>query len=255
MTDDSRQTLTDGTGRPVLTFVRTIRDDLPAADLVQLAPGVSSEEAASVAKTSFPGWAFSAPPELGRLLLDRGATRIRHAHVMARDLVADRPDPAWGHLVPEDPSLSVGPASLVSLDYLEAAEAAYPPEHPDWEPRPSPADRLAHDITPLLDGTLGPLLAASGVVRCPDGSVVAACLVTDRPQEGPWVVDVFRRPGADYAGLGSLLLRRALALLAQDGWPALGLAVTEGNPARSTYERLGFQHVLESLTVKLPDPR
>ncbi len=96
---------------------------------------------------------------------------------------------------------------------------------------------------------------ASGVVRRPDGSVVAACLVTDRPQEGPWVVDVFRRPAPGYLGLGSLLLRRALALLAHEGWTTLGLAVTDGNPARSTYERLGFQHVLESVTVQLPDPR
>jgi GNAT superfamily N-acetyltransferase len=255
MTQVPRETLTDGTGRPVLTYVRTTRDDLPAADLVELAPGVSTADAASVAETTFPGWAFSAPPELGRLLLDRGARRIRHAHVMARDLLADPPDPAWGRLVPEDPTLTVDAASLVALDYLEAAEAAYPPEHPDWEPRPSPADRLAQDITPLLDGTLGPLLEASGVVRRPDGSVVAACLVTDRPQEGPWVVDVFRRPTPGCLGLGSLLLRRALALLAQDGWTTLGLAVTEGNPARSTYERLGFQHVLESVTVKLRDPR
>ena len=155
------------------------------------------------------------------------------------------------------PGLAVAPASLVAEDYLDATEAAYPPDHPDHEPAASPEARIAKDITPLLDGTYGRFLTESAVVRAVDGPgargpVVAACILVDRPGSGPWVVDVFRRPEAAYAGLGSLLLRRCMADLVANGFARLDLAVTDANTAaRATYERLGFRLVLESLTVRL----
>ncbi len=257
-TESHREALTDGAGRLVLTYVRTTRDGLEAADLVEPSPGMPLRQVADAAVSPFAGWAVSAPPELGRILVDLGATTLRHAHWLARDLVEDPPNPAWADLVPAMPGLRVAPASMDPWAYLDAVIAAYPPDHLDFEVRATPAERVAEDLAPLLDGTYGPLLAASGTVQRTSvgdvpGEVVATCLVTDRAPAGPWVVDVFRRPEPDYAGLGSLLLRRALALLAQGGWPTLGLSVTEGNPARATYDRLGFRPVLESLTVRLPD--
>jgi GNAT superfamily N-acetyltransferase len=257
VTDHDREPLVID-GRQVLTFVRTTRDGLDAADLVEPEPGIPLDEVADAVLAAFPGWAVSAPPDLGRVLLDRGSTTIRHAHWLSRDLVADPPDPAWASLEPGDHGLRVGPASLVAEDYLDATEAAYPPDHPDHEPRESPADRLAKDVTPLLDGTYGHYLDESMVVRAQgprgtEGRVVAACIVVDRPSSGPWVVDVFRRPEAEYAGLGTLLLQRCMATLAAAGYPTLALAVTDANTrARRTYARLGFRLVLESLTVKAP---
>ncbi len=257
MTSDERKVLTGSKGQPLATFLRTTRDGLPAADLVEPTKGSDLAAVANAAIAAFPGWAFSAPPDLGRLLLERGATPLRHAHWLARDFVADPPEPTWSRLESANPDLAIGPASTVPMDYLDAAEAAYPPGHPDYEPRESAEERMALDITPLLDGTLGPLLAASTVARDAgrSGALVAVCLVTDRTPEGPWVVEVFRRPEPRYAGLGRLLLRRTMAGLAIAGYPVLGLTVTEGNPARATYDRLGFQPVLESLTVRLPSPR
>ena len=241
-------------GRTVLTFVRTTRDGLDAADLVEPAAGVPLDDVADAVLKAFPGWAVSTPPDLGRVLLERGATTIRHAHWMARDLVAEPPDPAWAALTPADPGLRIDTAPLIPKGYLESSEAAYRPGHPDYEARETPEDRMAHDITPLLDGTLGPLLGASAVVRDDQlsSAIVAACLVTDRPGDGPWVVEVYRRPEPRYVGLGSLLLERTMARLVSDGFTQLGLAVTEGNPARRTYDRLGFHVVQESLTVKPP---
>jgi GNAT superfamily N-acetyltransferase len=261
VSEDARQPLVVD-GRTMLTFVRRTRDGLDAADLVEPEAGAALEEVADAVLAAFPGWAVSAPPDLGRILLERGSTTIRHAHWLSRDLVADPPDPAWSGLEPSDRRLRVGPASLVPEDYLDATEAAYPLGHPDHEPRESPEDRVAKDVTPLLDGTYGRYLAESLVVRDvdeqrADGPIVAACIVVDRPDSGPWVVDVFRRPEPAYAGLGTLLLKRCLTDLAAVGFPSLALAVTHDNAgARRTYERLGFRLVLESLTVRPPtDPR
>ena len=257
MTTPSREVIVGQDGRVVLTFVRTTRDGLNAADLVQPAPDVALELVASVAQDAFPGWAVSAPPELGRLLLQRGATTIRHAHRLSRDLVSDPPDPAWAVLEP-GPGLVVAPATLVAEDYLDAAEAAYPAGHPDHEPVASTEERIAKDITPLLDGTYGQFLTESAVVRTVDprgvvGPVVAACVLVVRAGSAPWVVEVFRRPEPAYAGLGTLLLKRCMADLVTSGFGHLELAVTDANlAARRSYERLGFSLVLESLTVRLP---
>ena len=49
-----------------------------------------------------------------------------------------------------------------------------------------------------------------------------------------------------------MLVQRALAIATAAGHPALGLAVTEGNPARRLYDALGFRPVLSSYSVTLP---
>jgi GNAT superfamily N-acetyltransferase len=69
------------------------------------------------------------------------------------------------------------------------------------------------------------------------------------PTGGPWISQLFRHPGA--RGIGGPMLRRALALATRDGLPAVGLAVTHGNPAQRLYEATGFAEVLNSLTVEL----
>jgi ribosomal protein S18 acetylase RimI-like enzyme len=59
-------------------------------------------------------------------------------------------------------------------------------------------------------------------------------------------MEVFRHPA--HPGVGRALVERALALT--DG-PALGLMVTEGNPARALYEALGFRLVRTALVVQI----
>jgi ribosomal protein S18 acetylase RimI-like enzyme len=63
---------------------------------------------------------------------------------------------------------------------------------------------------------------------------------------------VFRRPEARYAGLGADLLRRVLSVAAADGLAEVSLVVSDANPARRVYERLGFQLTATSLTVVVP---
>jgi ribosomal protein S18 acetylase RimI-like enzyme len=79
------------------------------------------------------------------------------------------------------------------------------------------------------------------------GLLVAACIINRNPDNarsgGPWVSDVFRRPGPRYRGLGRVLLERSIAVLADAGESSLGLVVTDGNPVVRLYEQLGFEHV------------
>ena len=127
------------------------------------------------------------------------------------------------------------------------AELAYPPGHPDHRPEPE-----EEELEEIMSGRLlGPLLRCSGLAVDPSGEVQGAILVCDSDGEppfgGPWLAQIFRHP--DAPGLGSALLRRALAAGTRDGLPAIGLAVTHGNPARERYAAHGFAEVVESLSV------
>jgi len=141
--------------------------------------------------------------------------------------------------------------------------AAYPPGHVDYQ-GPDPAVEAA-ELDLLLRGELvGPFLpGASAQVTAGDGEdgggageVVAAVIVNradgEAPLGGPWVSQVLRLPGERWAGLGALALRHALAALAADGETSLGLAVTDGNPARGVYERLGFRHLSSHRKLAIP---
>ncbi|WP_248963401.1 GNAT family N-acetyltransferase [Sphaerisporangium perillae] len=243
----SRRTVTDPTGRPVLSYVEGTRAGRPYADLAEvLGPG-----AVEVILREMPGWVVSGDEDLGRRLLAAGGRLLRHAHVLSRDLRADPAPPEWAETG----------YGVVACDAIPAAEvfpawrAAYPPEHPDHNAGGDTA-ALELDLAPMLAGeSYGPLLPCGGLLLRDDG-VAAGVLVADLngepPFGGPWILDVFRDPRPRYAGLGAVMLRRALALATLHGLPALGLAVTDGNQARRVYERLGFRRVLSSITVIVP---
>ena len=157
VTDHDREPLVVD-GRTVLTFVRTTRDGLDAADLVEPEPGVPLDDVADAVLAAFPGWAVSAPPDLGRLLLD-----ARLHDDPARPLAVPRPRGR-----PARPG--VGHARARRPEPARRRRRASSPRTTSTRPRPPtrpvtpttsraspPADRLAKDVTPLLDGTYGPL--------------------------------------------------------------------------------------------------
>lgn len=240
---------TDG-GRTVLTYEAWTTEDRPGADAVELADGVTLDDAVAALLTQLPGAVVSGDDSLLEALLAAGARPRRYAHTYSWDLRGEPPPPAWATLPPAD-GVRVEPAEgRAAQDLLPGSAAAYPASHVDG------GRDATDDLRGILAGTVvGPLLGCSEVALDPAraGEVVAALLVNDSPTSGPWVTDVFRRPEPRYAGLGALLLRRGLAQLAGEGRASLGLAVTDGNPARSFYERLGFRHTGSFRTVYLPD--
>lgn len=222
--------LVDADGVPLARFWPEQRDGAAIADLLELE--VPVERAVPVILAELRGMRVAGPEPLGRALVAAGGVPGRHAHVYSHYL---RSRPA----VPD--GFGLGPVDRGAEALVDAYVAAHPPGHVD-----AGADGGAF-LSRLLAGAYGRVLDCSGLAVS-DGRVVGAILVAevDGPFAGPWVMELFRAPGA--WGAGRALLARALALC--EG-PALGLAVTHGNPAERLYVELGFTRVLTSFSVDL----
>jgi GNAT superfamily N-acetyltransferase len=239
--------LRDDDGRPVAAFLLGERDGLPLADLVEPEPGVPLDAIARRMAAELTGWKVAGDVDLGRALIAGGARPARHAHVHSRDLRRD-PAPAEWADVP-----GIGPLDRTAPELVGVYAAAYPPDHVDWQYTGPPPD-YESDLAGILDGRIaGPRLDSSRLAVDGAGEPAGALVVTELegvpPFGGPWVAELFRRPGDDLRGTGRALLQAGLAVATAAGLPALGLAVTEGNPARALYESLGFERVLSSLSV------
>ncbi|MFH7341140.1 GNAT family N-acetyltransferase [Streptomyces sp. KHY 26] len=188
--------------------------------------------------------------ELGEQLIQHGASIMRHAHSMQRDLISDPPPPEWSNISLPD-GVHFAPCTRQAHHLFPAWRAAFSPEHPDHY-HGSDEQALEAQLTPLLTGqTLGPVMPCSTLAVDEADHVTAGVIVTNR--DGlPWIATVFRQPGPCYAGLGAALLRRTLADGAACGLTEIALVVSDANPARHLYEKLGFQLTSTSLTVLVP---
>lgn len=148
------------------------------------------------------------------------------------------------------------PMSSESLRaYGRIVARAYAGDHVDHQPADDDPVQAAEVIRGALRGdSIGPWLAdASAHIRCDDGTIVAAIVISEREPDGdadrgvtpdpsgPWINDVFVDPAAAGQRLGAGLVVHAANRLLADGRSHLRLAVTAGNPARTVYERLGFR--------------
>lgn len=248
------QTVEDLAGRDgavVARYLRSVRSGRPCASRIEdLAPRAAVVAALLDGR---PGWAVVGDEQLGEALVKAGATLVRHAHQMIRDLRADPPDPGWAALRPPDGMRlsELRPGRRAPLDDLhELAALAYPPGHPDHR---ADQDKIELDgfTHALLRDRTSPLCPSSALIR--DGTRLAAALLVSEGAPGPWIGNVMRAPGPRYAGLGALLLRHGMAVAAGHGDRTIGLAVSHTNPARRLYERLGFVNVATFVTVVLPD--
>lgn len=248
-----RTVLTDPTGREVLSFVPVSTGRQGWVTEPRIATGVRLDEAVQAVMHELPGWIVEGDNHLVAALIAAGAQRRRHASVMAYDLAAAPVPDEWA-AQPLSRGLSYAPVDPDPEPLFTTWIRAYPPGHPDAPSGNNRADFDA-DLAPLLTGAmLGPLMPVSGCVLDSDapGRAVAACLVNDRPDEGPWISEVFRDPDPRYAGTGAGLLRRTLWLASQAGLRSMELAVTVGNPAQHVYEKVGFRVASTSLNCVIP---
>jgi GNAT superfamily N-acetyltransferase len=244
--------LLDRAGNPVAHFVEGTRDGRALADLLERTPGTPVEAAAGAVLSDLRGWIVAGDPELGLALLAAGARGRRHAHVRSRDL---RTHPA-GPAAPPPAPITLGPLDRDAADLAGLYVAAYPLGHADWTYIAPPADPVA-DLAGVLDGHVaGPVLDVSRLALDAAGTPVGVLIVTALPGEppfgGPWVAELFRRPGDELRGTGRALLEAGLEGATAAGLPALGLAVSEGNPAERLYAALGFERKLSSLSIEVP---
>jgi GNAT superfamily N-acetyltransferase len=247
-----RRTISDAQGTSVATFLPKVRDGRLWADRVK----VLGANAAEPIFDQLPGWAVSCQAGLAGQLVALGAVVLRRAVWMSRDLGDSPPPTAWSRLRPA-PLLNLTTCDRPAGDLLPTWRAAYPVTHPDHF---AGDDRTALRVrlVPQLTGKLhGPLLPMSALVTDAADRVVAAVIVNDLdsepPWHGPWITDLFRHPDPAYSGLGTLLLRRALAHAAEAGLPTVSLVVTEENPAQRVYTRQGFRAIDTTVTVLIPD--
>jgi GNAT superfamily N-acetyltransferase len=229
-------------GVPAISFDQGERDGRPWADHVRvIGPGASR-----VIMSQLTGWAVSTEVELGQELVSLGARRLRHAHSMDCDLASLPLHPGEA---PE--GFRFAPADRTPEEIFPAWRAAYPAGHIDYQPR-DPDAALTGELIPLLDGRLvGPLMPCSALAVAAADRVLAGVLVND-VRGVPWVSDVFRHPETSAPGLGARLLRHVQEKARKHGVSRLGLVVTEGNPARRVYERIGFTLRETSYTVVIP---
>ncbi|MEU7936203.1 GNAT family N-acetyltransferase [Microbispora bryophytorum] len=237
-----RVILAGADGAPAFSYVEDERYGLPCADLVEvMGPG-----AADAITAKLPGWAVAGPVELGEALVARGARVMRHAHEMTCEL---RTAPPAESGAPD--GFRFAPCDRSPEEVFAAWRAAYPAGHPDHR-NMDDAAALRDVLAPLLEGKVtGEILPCSVLAVDRDDAVVGGAVVTlfhDRP----WVVEVFRHPARTPSGLGARMLAAVRDRAAADGWERLGLVVSEGNPARGVYERLGFTLVGSSMTVVIP---
>jgi GNAT superfamily N-acetyltransferase len=237
----TRIILSDADG-PVGSYERSEREGKVYADLFAREPGVSPERAARAVLSELRGMRIAGDEPVGRELVAAGGKPLRHAHLMSHDMT-DRPE--WR----EPPGYWLTDVDRPAADLLDAYRAAFPPDHVDHRDE-TPERALATLESHVSGREFGPLLRGSGLAVAEDDSVVGAILLGtlpgDPPLNGPWLIEVFRDP--EHRGVGRALIERALALA---DVPALGLMVTEGNPARSLYEALGFRLLHSALVVEI----
>ena len=142
-----------------------------------------------------------------------------------------------------------------------AAAAAVPPGHVDfgiW----SGVDRFEYWKQLLAgEGPCGSVLpAASCLVHDQDHAIIGALVVTDMPTSewwagDPWIPEVFVVARHQRQGLGGLMLGHAVDACADAGNARLGLTVSDRNPARHLYERIGFQPFRTTWLIERPPLR
>ncbi|WP_433654387.1 N-acetyltransferase family protein [Nocardia sp. CA-128927] len=238
-------------GAALACYEEESREGVRWADDLRLVEAASPVDAADRIVVELSGWGATTQAVLGAHLVERGAGVRREFDTFTHGLQGFSP-PLAPTLLPSN--LAVRPAEAVDpAELRETYAAAYPVGHPDHHDMSKFEDLLA-----LMAGTLmGPLLPTSAVLIDTDRGVgVAAVLAHDcpgiPPEEGPWISEVFRDPAPAYRGIGSLLLRHVLEASAEAGIPALGLAVTAGNPAARVYADIGFVRTARWVDLVLP---
>lgn len=206
------------------------------------------ETAADALLDEVPGGRVDTDDEaLVAALVARGGRLRRRAHDMEYDLSRPLPD------LVELPGYAFAP--VAAPEPLAAVHRlAFAPGHVDHRPDED-IDAMMRRV--LAGEVIGPFVPAASWQVEHGGTVVGAVLVVDRPAFGgmsarAWILDVFVDPAHQGRGVGDALARRAVVGAREAGFAHVGLVVSDGNPARRTYERVGFVVTVSGTTVDLP---
>lgn len=249
---DGRSLLSAADGSPLASFGTATTGDVRWLTGVTVAPGADPNVVATALLAELPGHrAETEDDALVTALVARGGRVQRRAHDYVRDLTVGIPDD-WA-----EPALPAGWRLAPASDAAGLAgphAAAYPVGHPDHNPDLDHARELDGMITGKI---LGPLVPEASWQAERVGVPRGAAVVVNRPAFGEmsarlWLIELFLHPDDTGLGIGTALLRRSLAGAAAAGHQLMGLVVSDGNPARELYEKVGFTLVMSGTSVDLP---
>ncbi len=232
-----------------MDFELCIRENQTCADLAQPKPHLIIREAVQqVIKERATELISTSNTEFAQELLTQGCNPRRNAIAMTCDLT----------------QLTFLPTkNQQETRFIEEFEAdalfdswnnAYEPTHPDHIPGNN-SDLIRGHLQPLLDRSeIGDNHRSSLAVM--DGIPIAGIIISLRegapPFGGPWVSEIWVDQKHQHQGLGKQLINQAQEKLKADGYPSLGLAVTNGNKAKGLYEDVGFTTIKEFWTLEVP---
>ena len=156
--------------------------------------------------------------------------RPRRLRLLARlaDIPA-APEPVASRPVRDDDGPALGRLAMAA--YGGGVDDPHQPE--PWH---------VEDLTAALAGRYGRLLTSVSAVVDADDGLAAAVLFTWW-YELPFLAFCLTHPARQRRGLATGLIGQAAQALAAEGHRQVHLVVTETNPARRLYERLGFREV------------
>ncbi|HVF20432.1 MAG TPA: GNAT family N-acetyltransferase [Mycobacteriales bacterium] len=246
-------------GGDVLAAVELVdRLDWLQADVTAWSRAAGADAVAASLATHFPGMRVaSTEPELVDALVGAGG-RIARRGTQLEYVVAHAPTaPEWLDREERD-GVRLVDYRPVDDEIASAWLAAYPPTHPDHDAALVDTAAAVADLGATQSGTVTGVFssAASALAVGRSGEVLGGIMVTlMRPNsfwDGPWVPDLFVRPDAQRRGIGERLVRYAVAAVAAQNEKGLALSVTDGNPARRVYDRVGFRPGVAFASVTIP---
>ena len=254
MTEASRiRVITDARGAPVAEYVDIGRLGPPRAEMLR--PLGAIDAAIEPVLRELAGFRCSCiDASLSDALIAAGVEHLRQLSFMSVD-VQGEPAPWPAVALPDGVSLrSLSAADIDELTELELR--AFPPGHVDHhsndlaEVRTSNFERITDPARPLMPHAL---LALHGAVAV--GVVTTQYIGRIPSMIGPWLTNVARDPDVRWAGLGAAMISSVLTSLRDDGYERAFLAVTDGNPARTVYERAGFVDFVRASFLKVPEAK
>ena len=150
------------------------------------------------------------------------------------------------------PGVRLTPVDRPAADLAAAFSPLTRRTTPISPPSRTPSGRRSSSYGHLSGRPIGPLLRCKRAGGRGGRRGAGAVLVNASPASRRSAARGSRSlPLPAAPGVGRPLLRRALAVATRDGLPAVGLAVTDANPARRVYAALGFEDRLVALNVQL----
>jgi mycothiol synthase len=237
--------LSDGHGVPLARFGWRDEGGEQVALMFRPSSGVPADRAARAGVRELAGHRIkSNDEEAARALIGAGCTLVRAATDMQRGF--DEPIPE----APVADGWSIVPHDWDD-DLAVALNAAYGPDHPDQGDRPTRLRSLTEG-----EKALTVLPGATARLKDPGGRSMGEVFTVGPVPWGSvpmsWVLDLAVGPGGQGRGFGAALLAYAMSGTRQAGLAIVGLTVTDGNPARRLYDRMGFRPVRRHFEVRAP---